>query len=100
MKEIPCNKLGGCRRSDCFHGHACQKEACRNGKVASCRFHHENHKTDAQVSEWVRPEKNKSESEYKYVEDKSKLGEHECVEEVPTESTDTWGTRIGILIDI
>jgi hypothetical protein len=89
MKEFPCNNLGACRRLDCFHGHACQKKACQNGKVSSCKFQHENHKTDAYVAEWVRPGKDKSVSE-----------EHSYIEEKTTESMDTWGTRVGILIDI
>lgn len=53
--EFPCSKKGKCRRLNCFDGHVCQKEACANGKVKSCKMTAEMHSLDRELADWVKP---------------------------------------------
>lgn len=52
LKCNPCTKKGGCRVSDCFYGHVCQKDDCV-GQMKGCRLKFEQHNVDPKLASMV-----------------------------------------------
>tara|TARA_R110002003_G_scaffold878_13_gene21773 strand:+ start:17959 stop:18453 length:495 start_codon:yes stop_codon:yes gene_type:complete len=52
LKCSPCPRKSGCRASECFYGHVCQKDGCQ-GQMKGCRMKLDLHSVDPKMANMV-----------------------------------------------